>query len=108
MKCVIVCGGKGTRMGSIGEKIPKCLLNVGNKKLIEHQFDLLKKHGIRKIVLCTGYLAHEIQDFVGDGSRFGIDVQYSFETNELGTAGAIKNTEKFLFGEKSFLVLFGD
>ncbi|HNR95308.1 MAG TPA: sugar phosphate nucleotidyltransferase, partial [Kiritimatiellia bacterium] len=79
MQVVILAGGKGTRIQSIARDIPKALIPAAGKPFIEHQFDLLLRAGIRDIVLCAGHLGDQIAGHVGDGSRWGLRVKYSFE-----------------------------
>ena len=74
--------------------------------MTEHIFDLLKKHGIRDIVLCVGHLKSKIKDYFGDGSNFGVNITYVEEDEPLGTAGPLKLAKKYLKG--SFIVSNGD
>lgn len=89
------------------EKIPKSLIAINGEPFIAHQLKLLVANGIQRIVLCTGYLGELIEDFVGDGSKFGVNVQYSRDGAQLlGTGGALRKALPML-GD-SFLVLYGD
>ncbi|MBI5347286.1 MAG: nucleotidyltransferase family protein [Candidatus Aenigmarchaeota archaeon] len=106
MKAVILAGGKGTRMRPLTNKMPKVMLPIRGKPIVEHQVDLLKKYGINDIVMCTGYLGEQIKKHFEDGSKFGVKITYSGEKDPLGTGGAIKNAEKFI--DKTFLLLYGD
>ncbi len=90
MKAYLLAGGKGSRLGKIGEDTPKAMLQVRCRPLLEHQFDLVKSAGITDIVLAIGYLAHRVQEYVGDGSRFGLKVSYLVEKEPLGTAGGLR------------------
>ena len=105
-KAVLLVGGKGTRLKPLTDKTPKALLEVHKKAVTEHIFDLLKKHGIRDIVLCVGHLKSKIKDYFGDGSNFGVNITYVEEDEPLGTAGPLKLAKKYLKG--SFIVSNGD
>ena len=105
-KAVLLVGGKGTRLKPLTDKTPKALLEVHKKAVTEHIFDLLKKHGIRDIVLCVGHLKDRIKDYFGDGSNFGVNIIYVEEDEPLGTAGPLKLAKKYLKG--SFIVSNGD
>lgn len=106
MKAIILVGGLGTRLREIVPDKPKGMALFAGKPFLEYQLNYLKKQGITEIILCTGYLHEQIENFFGDGSDFGVSITYSKEEERLGTAGAIKNAEKFL--KESFLVLNGD
>jgi NDP-sugar pyrophosphorylase family protein len=113
----ILAGGLATRLRPITEKIPKSLVPVAGKPFIAHQLELLKSRGIRRAVLCVGYLGEMIQRDFGDGEKFGVKLDYSFDSPRqseataggnklLGTGGAIKRALPLL-GEE-FFVLYGD
>jgi len=103
----ILAGGLGTRLGEAVAATPKALLPVAGRPFLFHQLELLKRHGAEQIVLSIGYLGSQIQDAVGDGSRFGLDVHYSDDGPvPIGTAGAIRKATPLL-GER-FMVLYGD
>lgn len=103
----ILAGGLGTRLGPITEKIPKALIKIAGKPFIFHQLQYLRKEGIRKVVLCLGYFGEMIQEEVGDGSKFDLDITYSYDGDLLlGTGGSIKNALPLL--DKNFYVLYGD
>jgi N-acetyl-alpha-D-muramate 1-phosphate uridylyltransferase len=103
----ILAGGLATRLRPITEKIPKALVEVAGKPFIYHQLEYLRKEGIKKIILCVGYLGEMIEKEVGDGSRFGLEISYSYDGDlPLGTGGAIKKALSLL-GE-NFYVLYGD
>ncbi|MBI2143921.1 NDP-sugar synthase [Candidatus Woesearchaeota archaeon] len=95
---VILAGGVGTRLQPITFEIPKPLVLVHDRTLLEHQFDLFKKFGIRNIVLSIGYKGDKIKHAIGDGKRFGVNVAYVEETKPLGTAGPLKLAKPFLTG----------
>ncbi len=103
----ILAGGLATRLKPISEKIPKALININGQPFIDHQLKLLHHQGIRRVVICVGHLGEMIQDYVGDGSRYGLNIEFSFDGNSLlGTAGALKRALPLL-GE-NFMVIHGD
>lgn len=104
---VILAGGLATRLRPITEEIPKALVEVGGSPFIDHQLRLLYSHGIRRVIISAWYRGDMIREHVGDGSRFGMDVDYVFDgISPLGTGGAIRKALPFLFS--SFFVLYGD
>jgi NDP-sugar pyrophosphorylase family protein len=103
----ILAGGLATRLRPITEKIPKSLVPVAGKPFLAHQLELLRLRGIRRAVLCIGYLGEMIQRDFGDGKNFGVQLDYSFDGEKLlGTGGAIKRALPKL-GEE-FFALYGD
>lgn len=104
MISVILAGGKGTRLGLEG--LPKPMVSVAGKPLLEHHLLLLQRYGIKKVIMLTGYLSEKIEDYFGDGSQWGMDVSYVREEIPLGTSGALKQLEIIL--DERFLVLYGD
>jgi MurNAc alpha-1-phosphate uridylyltransferase len=103
----ILAGGLATRLRPITEKIPKSLLDVNGEPFIAHQLRLLHGKGIRRAVLCVGFLGEKICEVIGDGHSFGVQVDYSFDGEKLlGTAGAIRKALPLLGPE--FFVLYGD
>ena len=103
----ILAGGLATRLRPITEKIPKSLVPVAGKPFLAHQLELLRSRGIRRAVLCVGYLGEMIQRDFGDGEQFGVKLDYSFDGDKLlGTGGAIKRALPLLGDE--FFVLYGD
>lgn len=103
----ILAGGLGTRLGPLTERIPKSLVKVAGRPFAVHQLALLRAHGLTEIVLCVGHLGDQVQAALGDGRRWGMQLQYVFDgPSLLGTGGALRRALPFL-GE-SFLVLYGD
>ncbi|PWJ60386.1 D,D-heptose 1,7-bisphosphate phosphatase [Dyadobacter jejuensis] len=104
MKAVIIAGGKGTRLGL--SDIPKPMVPVCGKPLLEHQLLLLKTHGITEVIFLTGYLSEKIEDYFQDGAAWGMQLSYIKEEKALGTGGAVLQ----LLGkiDERFLVLYGD
>jgi MurNAc alpha-1-phosphate uridylyltransferase len=107
MQCVILAGGRGTRLGPLTEDRPKALVDVAGRPFLEYQLELLRAGGVSEIVLCVGYLGSVVERTIGDGSRLGLSIRYSYDGAEpLGTAGAVRNALPML-GER-FLVTYGD
>src|SRR4051795_1994538 len=103
----ILAGGLATRLRPATDKVPKAMLSVRGEPFLVHQLRLLRSEGFRKIVLCVGYLGELIEAKIGDGKRFGVQIDYSFDgPTLLGTAGALKLASSKL-GER-FLVIYGD
>jgi N-acetyl-alpha-D-muramate 1-phosphate uridylyltransferase len=103
----ILAGGLATRLRPITEKIPKALVDVAGEPFVFRQLRYLHEQGVRRVVMCVGYLGEMVQDAVGEGSQFGIDVAYSNDGDVLlGTGGALKRALPLL-GEH-FFVLYGD
>jgi NDP-sugar pyrophosphorylase family protein len=104
---VIIAGGIANRLRPLTESIPKAMLMVAGEPFIAQQLSLLKKNGIRQVVICSGYLSQQIEDFVGDGSRFGLSVVFSADGEKLlGTGGAVKKALSLL--DDIFFVMYGD
>jgi N-acetyl-alpha-D-muramate 1-phosphate uridylyltransferase len=103
----ILAGGLGTRLGGLARTRPKALVEVAGRPFVEHQLELLAANGAERVVLCVGHLAELIEDAVGDGQRFGLDVRYAVDgPAPIGTAAAIRQALPLLGAE--FLVLYGD
>jgi NDP-sugar pyrophosphorylase family protein len=104
---VILAGGIAQRLRPITETVPKSLLLVAGEPFIAHQLRLLRTNGIKKVVICSGYLGQHIEKFVGDGSQFGLSVTFSVDGEKLlGTGGAVKKALALL--EEAFFVMYGD
>jgi D,D-heptose 1,7-bisphosphate phosphatase len=106
MKAVILAGGKGARLGALTKEVPKPMIKIGGGPVLEHQINLLKKYGIKDIIVLTGYLSEMIEEYFGDGNNLGVNISYFKEKKPLGTTGGIKEIEDKL--KKDFLVLYGD
>lgn len=106
MKTVILAGGKGTRMGKLSKTIAKPMLKIGDKPVLQHQVELLKRYGLNEIIILVNHLKNSIIDYFGDGSAFGVEISYYTEKQPLGTVGGIKEIENQLTDD--FLVLYGD
>ncbi|EKD71530.1 MAG: Nucleotidyl transferase [uncultured bacterium] len=104
---LILAGGLATRLRPATEKIPKSLIEINGKAFVHHQLKLLFRQGIRKVIFCIGYLGEMIQQYVGDGSAYGLEVTYSFDGEVLlGTGGAIRHALPYL--DDHFFVVYGD
>ena len=103
----LLAGGMATRLGPLTARTPKSLITVAGEPFIAHQLRLLAAQGIRDIVICCGHLGEQIEQFVGDGSRFACRVRYSSDgPTLLGTGGAIRRALPLL-GQR-FWVMYGD
>lgn len=105
MKVVIMAGGKGTRIASVRNDVPKPMINICGKPILEHQIDNLKACGLTDIILVIGYLGDKIKEYFGDGSKFGVNIEYFVEDHPLGTAGALFKMPQLT---EDFLLLCGD
>lgn len=105
MKVVIMAGGKGTRIASVRSDVPKPMINICGKPILEHQIDNLKTCGLTDIILVIGYLGDKIKEYFGDGSKFGVNIDYFVEDHPLGTAGALFKMPQLT---EDFLLLCGD
>jgi len=103
---VILSGGLGTRLKPFTEAIPKPLLPIGDKAVLEIQIERLKKYGFDNIFLATNYKSNYIENFFGDGSRYGVKLEFSRESHPLGTAGPVKLLQNKL--SDPFIVMNGD
>jgi NDP-sugar pyrophosphorylase family protein len=103
----VLAGGLGSRLGELTRDVPKPLIPVGGRPFAEYQLELLRRNGADLVVFCVGYRGELFEQVLGDGSRFDLDLRYSFDGEELaGTAGAVRRALPFLGGW--FLVLYGD
>ncbi len=105
-QAVILAGGLGSRLKPFTEVIPKPLLPIGEKAILEIQVEHLKKYGFDQVFLATNYMADYLENFLGDGSRYGVRIEVSRETKPLGTAGPLKLIEPKI--DDTFLVMNGD
>lgn len=106
MQAIILCGGLSTRLGKTTEKIPKILLSIGNRTVLDWQIDILSKAGVNEVILATGHLHDVIYSQVGENLN-GIKIRYAKEDKPLGTGGAIQNAFQFVEDFPVF-VLHGD
>lgn len=106
MKIVIMAGGRGTRIAEVNSEVPKPMIPIMGKPILEYEIECVKKQGFTDIILVVGYLGDVVQDYFGNGDKFGVHIEYVVEENPLGTAGAL-----YLLKDKiqdDFLLLNGD
>src|SRR5271154_1556425 len=108
IKAIMLVGGMGTRLRSVVPSTPKVLASIGEKSFLELLVRQLRSQGIRHLVMCTGYLADQIESKFGDGRMWDVSVEYSREDTPLGTAGALKLAQRYVQDAPEFLVLNGD
>ena len=106
MKAVILAGGLGTRLRPYTKSLPKPMLPLGVKPILEYEIEWARKNGIKEIVLCVSYLRNKIEDYFGDGKKFGVKIEYAVSKKPLATAGQLKTAEKFI--DDTFVCLYGD
>src|SRR5215471_5485823 len=107
MKAVILAAGKGTRMRELTEEIPKPMLKVQGKPILEHIVEGLVAAGIREIFMVTGYCAETIENYFGDGSKWKVQIKYGRQTVQDGTGKAPEVAKQFV-GSSPFLLTYGD
>jgi NDP-sugar pyrophosphorylase family protein len=104
MEAVLLCGGLGTRLRSVVSDRPKPLADIGGKAFMEYVTDQLVQQGIKDIVFAVGYKGQMVEDYFGDGSRFGFRAAYSYEEEPLGTGGAIRHALPKLRGDRAYVL----
>src|SRR5215216_1135817 len=107
MRAMVLAAGLGTRLRPLTYEMPKTMVPVVNRPIMEHILELLRRHGINEVVANLSYLPERIRERFGDGSGHGVSLQWSFEEQLLGTAGGVRNVHEF-FGEERFLVMAAD
>jgi mannose-1-phosphate guanylyltransferase len=105
---ILLVGGFGTRLMPLTKNTPKPMLTVAGIPVTEHQLNMAKAAGITKIVLATSYLSELFTPYFGDGSKWGMQIQYAVEETPLGTGGAIRNAAKLINSSESIVILNGD
>ncbi len=106
MQVVILAGGKGTRLGDLTRSVPKPMVPLAGKPMLEYQIELARECGFSELILLIGHLGEVIEDYFRDGRDWGVSLRYFRESTPLGTAGALKEIEDCL--EDDFLVFYGD
>jgi len=106
MQIAILAGGLATRLGDLTRNQPKSMLKIRGETFLEHQLELLRRGGIKNIVLCIGHMGEQIERHFGNGREYGVDIEYSIEDKLLGTAGALKKAEALL--NDTFFTMYGD
>jgi len=105
-KAFILAGGKGTRLRPLTYELPKPMIPVHDRPLLEHIFELLIKHDIRDVIVSIGYKGNKIVDYFKDGKKYGLKITYVKEKTPLGTAGPLKAAKKYL--TEPFFLIWGD
>ena len=106
MKAVILAGGLGKRLRPLTNNKPKPMIPLGGKPILVHVINWVKKNGVKEIVLCVSYLHKTIEDYFGDGKKFGVKIEYATSSKPLATAGQLKTAEKFI--DDTFVCVYGD
>lgn len=108
MKAIILAGGKGERLRPLTQKIPKPMVKVSGKPLLQHTIELLKSYGINEFIIALCYKPEVITNYFGDGKKFGVEIEYTYEEqdNPQGTAGAIVKARPDI--DSTFIVTSGD
>jgi len=106
MKAVILAGGLGKRLRPLTNNKPKPMMPLGGKPILVHVINWIKKNDIKEIVLCVSYLHKTIEDYFGDGKKFGVKIEYAISSKPLATAGQLKTAEKFI--DDTFVCVYGD
>lgn len=106
MKTVIMAGGKGTRIASVASDIPKPMIPVAGKPVLEHEIECLRGQGFTDLIITVSHLGHIITNYFGDGSKFGVHIEYFVEETPLGNAGALLRLKEQL--TEDFLLLNAD
>ena len=107
MKAIIMAGGFGTRLRPLTLGLPKPMVPMGNKPMMEHVVNLLKKHGFDHILSLLYFQPDAIRDYFGDGSQFGVKMEYRLAEDDYGTAGSVRNAYDF-FEDERILIISGD
>jgi len=118
MKAMILAAGEGTRLRPLTDNIPKVLVEINGKPILEHNINLARQYGVRDIIINVCYKADQIMDYFQDGAKFGVSIVYSREEELLGSAGAVKKVEKEFISASAgprlmavaepFFLLYGD
>ena len=106
MKAVILAGGLGTRLLPYTKDIPKPMLPLGKKPILEHIINWIKKNGVKDVVLCVSYKHKKIEDYFQNGKKIGVNIEYAISKKPLSTAGQLKTAEKFI--DDTFVCTYGD
>lgn len=107
MKALLLSAGLGTRLRPITKKIPKVMVQLDGKPCIQYHIENLREQGVRDFAINTHHFPEQIKEHLGDGSKYGVNLRYSFEPELLGTSGALNNFLDFFEGEE-FLVVYAD
>lgn len=111
MKAVILAAGKSERLKSVVKNVPKPMVKVAGKPILEHNIEWLSRFGVRQIAVNLHYLPQVIRDYFGDGRKWGVEIRYSYEPQLLGTAGAVRKIASQIWANEiaePFIVAYGD
>jgi NDP-sugar pyrophosphorylase family protein len=108
MRAMVLCAGRGTRMGRLGEDLPKPLLDINGRPILDRVLANLARWGFRDVVLNLHHHGERIREFVADGSRWGLRIHFRVEPELVGTAGSVRDAAALLAGEDPVLVHYGD
>ena len=106
MHVAILAGGLATRLKDLTRNRAKSMVEVRGKPFLEYQLGLLRRGGVKNIILCLGHMGEQVKEYFGDGSKYGVDIRYSLENRLMGTAGALKKAEALL--NDVFFTMYGD
>lgn len=106
-QAVILASGEGVKMRPFSYEIPKCLIPVQGKPILEHTIERLREHGFRDIIITVSHLAKKIEDYFGDGSKFGVTITYVHEKKLHGTGWSLKEASKHVKTD-TFMLWYGD
>ena len=108
MKAILLAGGRGKRLRPITDTLPKVMVPVAGKPILQWQIEWLRRYGIQSFILSIGHLAHKVQEAFGDGSDLGVEIEYAIEDEPLGTGGALRKAMSFIGGSDPVIVTNGD
>lgn len=105
---ILLVGGFGTRLRPLTNDVPKPMLPIATLPVTEHQIAMAKRAGVSRLILATSYLSEVFKPYFGDGSKWGIEIDYAIENEPLGTGGAIRNAAELLSGNSEIIIFNGD
>jgi len=105
-KAFVLAGGEGTRLKPYTDNVPKCLLPINKKPLLEHLISHLREQGVKEVILSVGHMSDKLISYFGDGGRLGVAIKYVVEDEKLGTAGPLRLAKEHL--TEPFLMMNGD
>ena len=106
MKVVVIAGGQGTRIASVNSEIPKAMIPINGKPILEYEIEMALRYGYMDFIFIIGYMGEQIEAYFGDGRKWGVNIEYFKEDKPLGTAGALGNLKDQL--TEDFFVFYGD
>lgn len=108
MKAFLLAAGAGTRLRPLTDRIPKCLVPIGNTPLLRIWLEILRKHGITEVLINTHHLAEQVESYTKSNPLPGLEITLSHEPTLLGSAGTVRENWSFVEGEKEFLIIYAD